>query len=176
MDDQKIERLTNDEYRALEALMQDGRMSATELSRRIGVSRATASRLIESLKKKGIAFVPRFYDGSLYAFVVSTRSTPVPEGAEAYDLIDGNRLMVVKGADIHEIEHALSNIPNKSSYLIGTGKVGEKVIKANLVCDFCGGPIQGTPILFKKGRRTYYACCQNCLQGLKKKLGRPESN
>ncbi|WP_449462517.1 TRASH domain-containing protein [Tardisphaera miroshnichenkoae] len=176
MDDEDVERLSNEEYRALDALMQDGRMPATELSRRIGVSRATASRLIESLKKKGIAFVPKFYDGSLYAFVVSTRSTPVPEGAEAYDLIDGNRLILVKGADINEMEKALSSIPNKSSYLIATRKAGEKVIKADLVCDFCGGPIQGTPILFKKGRRTYYACCQNCLRGLREKLGRSQSS
>lgn len=176
MEDENAERLTNEEYRALDALMQDARMSATELSRRIGVSRATASRLIDSLKKKGIAFVPRFYDGSLYAFVVSTRSAPVPDGAEAYDLIDGNRLILVKGADIHEVEEALSAIPNKSSYLIATRKVGEKVIKASLVCDFCGGPIHGRPITFKKGRRTYYACCQNCLQGLRQKLGHPQSS
>jgi DNA-binding transcriptional ArsR family regulator len=171
MQDLDVEKLSNDEFRALDALKRDGRMSATELSRVLGVSRATASRVIESLKRKGIKFVPQFYEGSLFSFVITDRSVPIPEGAEAYDLIDGGRLLVLKGSDIGELEKQLSDVPNKRTYYISTRKIGEKVVRASLLCDYCGGPIHGAPLIFKRGRRTYYACCHNCLSGLRKKLG-----
>ncbi|WP_373469035.1 TRASH domain-containing protein [Acidianus infernus] len=37
-------------------------------------------------------------------------------------------------------------------------------------CDYCSGVIMGSPLILKKGRKTYYACCKACLDGLKNKL------
>jgi len=123
------------------------------------------------LKAKGVRFVPQYYAGSVKAFVIIPRdNVPSFQGAEAYDLLDGDRMLVVEAEGMDQLEDRMQKIPIKKAYYVATRKIGEKVVKAELICDYCGGKINGQPLVFKRGRRTYYACCNGCLRGLKKKL------
>jgi len=170
-----VQTLDNLEYRTLQVLSEDARMPAARVAKALGVSRVTASRAISSLKRKGIAFVPSYYAGSVKGFVVIPRDAPLPKLAakvEVYDLLDGDRMLTVETEDLGGLEEAMKSVGAKKAFYVATRKVGERVIKAELICDFCGGRIRGEPLLLKRGHRTYYACCNACLSGLRKRLGR----
>jgi len=181
-----VQKLTNLEYRALRALAQDARMPAADVAKAIGVSRVTASRAIWSLKKKGVRFVPEYYDGSVKAFVVVPIGTPLPAlepstgeaqeevKLEAYDLLDGDRMLVVEAADLDALEKFMKKLSDKKAFYVATKKLNGKLVKAELICDYCGGKIKGEPLVFRRGRRIYYACCNGCLNSLKKRVGQPE--
>ncbi|GAB6946625.1 hypothetical protein JCM16161A_07550 [Vulcanisaeta sp. JCM 16161] len=46
--------------------------------------------------------------------------------------------------------------------------MSRQLVSVGFVCDYCGGPIT-VLIVYRRGRRTYYICCETCLRELKKK-------
>ena len=154
------------ERRALEILTVDSRISVSQLAERLGVSKATASRVIKSLRAKGVRFTVDVDQGFPRAFIVSKR----PHGDEAYRLIDGRYLTVIKARDFNELVQAIESIKDREEVYIAVGTIRRSMQIPKLTCDYCGGPISGTPIIYRRGRRTYYLCCRTCLRELKKKL------
>nr|WP_216604244.1 TRASH domain-containing protein [Acidianus sp. RZ1] len=152
------------EYEVLQLLKEDSRLSASEISEKLGVSRVTISRIISSLKEKGIKFTVEFYEeGEFTAFIVAKTCF----SSECYNLIEGGYMNIVRSNNLEEIHKSLSNV-QKDSVFVSYGKKGLK-ISPKLVCDYCGGEINEKPIKLKIGNKIYYACCNTCYTLLKKK-------
>ncbi|WP_291765024.1 TRASH domain-containing protein [Caldivirga sp. UBA161] len=96
------------------------------------------------------------------------------QGEECYRLIDGRCMIIVGAGGFNELIKLINEVKGKEAVYI----VLEQCSKAmrtlatipKLVCDYCGGPINGSPIQYRRGRRVYYLCCKTCLRELKKKL------
>ncbi|ABW02080.1 TRASH domain-containing protein [Caldivirga maquilingensis] len=157
------------ELRALELLSEDSRLSVSELASRLGVSKATASRLIKSLRGKGVRFTVNITQGYPRAYVVARRRG---EG-ECYRLVDGKYMIVLTAGDFNSLTKLISEVKGKEAVYIVLGQcsdTSELSTMPRLVCDYCGGPINGSPITYRRGRRVYYLCCKTCLRELKKRL------
>jgi DNA-binding Lrp family transcriptional regulator len=155
------------EYRVLQLLKENSRMPVSEIANELKVSRPTVSRIITSLQEKGIKFTVEYNEG-VTAFVVTSKC---PQDAECFELIDGNIMAVIHARDLNELEEELKKIKDEKKYLfLSHKKVGKVSVRVEMRCDYCGGAIRGSPLILKKGRKTYYACCKACLDGLKNKL------
>jgi len=64
-----FQKFTDLERRALTLLSEDSRISVSELASGLGVSKATASRLVKSLRAKGVRFTVEVPGGYPIAFV-----------------------------------------------------------------------------------------------------------
>lgn len=158
------------ELRAITLLSEDSRLSVSELASRLGVSKATASRLIKSLKSKGVKFTVNIPQSYPRAYVISRRM----QGEECYRLIDGRFMIIVSAGDFNELIKRINEIKGKEVVYVVLEQCSKVVRQPatipKLICDYCGGPINGPPIQYRRGRRVYYLCCETCLRELKKKL------
>jgi DNA-binding Lrp family transcriptional regulator len=57
-----MEKLSDLEFRALEILRKDSRISITKLAKTLNISRNTASNLIKSLRRKGVKFTIQYHN------------------------------------------------------------------------------------------------------------------
>ncbi|WP_205835818.1 TRASH domain-containing protein [Metallosphaera hakonensis] len=163
-----VKELSEIEYKVLQYLRSNSRLSSSRLAKELGLSRATVAKVINSLREKGVKFTVDYYeDGKITVFAIS--DTCASEG-ECYKLIDG-RFMVTLSGNMEEVQNLLSKIKSEN-YFIAVNKVGSASVKQRgLKCDYCGGEITGEPLLIKRGKRTYYACCRTCRTHLEKRLG-----
>jgi len=161
--------LTDIERKVLNILRENARASVSEIAEELGVSRATVSRAIRSLVNKGVRFTVDIPDNSPRAFIITRR--PYERLGECYKLIDGRYLVIIKARDYNELVRVVEGIDDKMELFIAIGVVGRNVVPMGLVCDYCGGPIS-MPIIYRRGKRTYYLCCETCLRELKKKLSK----
>lgn len=155
-----MEKLSDLEFRALEVLRNDSRISVTELAKRLNISRSTATNIIKNLRKKGVKFTIQYQNEPFIAFVISGYCN-----GECYKLLDGRFMNIVRANTLEELENKLSKIEAKDLSFIGKGNF---VVK----CDYCGKEIHESPLVYRIGRKTYYACCNSCLSELKKKFAR----
>ncbi|ACP39370.1 putative transcriptional regulator, AsnC family [Sulfolobus islandicus Y.G.57.14] len=156
-----MEKLTDLEFRALEILREDSRISVTELAKRLNISRSTATRLLRNLSRKGVKFTIKFQNEPLIAFTISESC----QSDECYKLLDGRFINIIRANTLEDLENKLKNVKGKDLVFIGKSSF---VVK----CDYCGKEIYDNPLTYKIGRRTYYACCNSCLTGLKEKFAR----
>lgn len=157
-------KLSELEYRILQILKEDSRIPAAQIAKQLGLSRVTVSRIINSLKEKGIKFTVEFLEKDLVGIVYSTSCL----SEECFKTISGDYISIIRANSLEDLEKALEKREVKN--LIVARQVGNKITKSSLRCDHCGGKIEGEPIIYKRGRRIYYACCRTCLEGLKKKF------
>ncbi|ADY00618.1 transcriptional regulator, TrmB [Vulcanisaeta moutnovskia 768-28] len=165
--------LTEIEYRVLSILRENARTSVSEIADRLGVSRATVSRAIRSLINKGIRFTVDVPENSPKAFIITSKSQP--ELGECYRLVDDKYLVIISARDYNELIRLIDGVDGRVKVFIALGQVTKRAVPIGLVCDYCGGPIS-VPIIYRRGRRTYYLCCETCLRELKKKLSRSNKN
>ncbi|AWR98341.1 TRASH domain-containing protein [Acidianus sulfidivorans JP7] len=156
-------KLSELEYKVLQLLKIDARIPASQIAKQLGLSRVTVSRIILSLKKKGIKFSVNYVEKDLVAIV--TTDSCVSE--ECFKTITGDYISIIRGDSIDEIER---NLPSNVKNIVLAHNLGKKITKSALYCDYCGGKIEGEPLLYKKGKKIYYTCCKACLEGLKKKI------
>ncbi|TRM74647.1 AsnC family transcriptional regulator, partial [Sulfolobus sp. B5] len=133
---------------------------ASELAKRLNVSRSTATKLITRLREKGVKFTIEFMSESFIGFVISEECN-----GECYKLLDGRYMNLVRANTLDELQIKLSQIKGKEITFLARNDF-------TLKCDYCGKEIHDSPITFRMGRRVYYACCSSCLEGIKKKFAR----
>ncbi|BDB99297.1 TRASH domain-containing protein [Saccharolobus caldissimus] len=155
-----MEKLSDLEFRALEILRKDSRISITKLAKTLNISRNTASNLIKSLRRKGVKFTIQYHNEPFIAFVISESCKD-----ECYKLLDGRFMNIIRANTLEELQNKLSNIREKENVFIAKS---DFVVK----CDYCGKEIYDSPLTYKVGRKTYYACCNSCLTELKRKFAR----
>ncbi len=166
--------LSDIEVKVLNRLYEDSRTPVAKLAEELGVSRSTVSRVIDSLVRRGV--ISRFTVEVNYTdgFRVFARFQSRPETLESYELLDGTYLAVFRASSLMDLKRVFENVGRPIEYMVAVQAyrptVGSPV---PLMCDKCGKQILEQPYIYKKGRKTYYACCTTCLEALKKRLGEP---
>lgn len=164
-------------------LMEDSRLSISELAERLDVSRPTVKSRLEKLQKEGIiqGFTVKLNPELLRAHnvVALIVKTDEPEKMDEFDeIIEVNRFTsrkylikiavesmeklrkVIEGAgfEVIEVMPILETVERKSP----------PKVKVPFKCDYCGKEIVGEPIVYKYRNRVYFFCCPTCFREFKK--------
>lgn len=164
-------------------LMDNARMSISELAERLGVSRPTVKTRLEKLEKEGIIegytikLNPELQRAhNLIALIIKTEN---PEKLEEFDeIIEANRFTSTK----YIIKVAVENMESLRRVIEGANievlevmpileskvKKTSPKVKIPFKCDYCGKEIVGEPIVYKYRNRVYFFCCPTCFREFKK--------
>jgi|ECHnycMinimDraft_1075156.scaffolds.fasta_scaffold00049_26 DNA-binding Lrp family transcriptional regulator len=173
------------EYRLLNLLIEDAGRNLSELSRELGVSKATVSRMIKSLKERGI--IKKFSielgedlnEERIFAFLRIRGGDIGNVEGDLYKLLDGSYLLVITGKDIGEIEEEIEKVSTRvtinevliSTSLIKKARKSLGIKPISLHCDYCNHEIEGNPLILKFRGKIYYLCCNTCLREKRRALG-----
>lgn len=164
-------------------LLDNARLSISELANRLGVSRPTVRSRLEKLEKEGIIegytikLNPELQRAhNVIALVVKTDN---PEKMDEFEeIIEIDRFTSTK----YLIKVAVSNMEDLKRVIEGAGfevieimpilesreKRLKPKIKVPFKCDYCGKEIVGEPIVYKYHNKVYFFCCPTCLRELKR--------
>ncbi|WP_297509818.1 TRASH domain-containing protein [Thermococcus sp.] len=164
-------------------LMDNSRMSVSELAERLGVSRPTVRARLEKLQKKGIiqGFTIKLNPELLRAHNVVALIVKTDEPrrmSEFEEIIEINRftskkyLIKVAVENMEElrkvIEGAGFEVIEIMPILESTTRESPPKVKVPFKCDYCGKEIVGEPIVYKYRNRVYFFCCPTCLREFKR--------
>jgi DNA-binding Lrp family transcriptional regulator len=163
--------ITDIEQRLIVLLKRNSRITITEISKELGVSRITAKKALDTLTMSGRIkrFTVTLEDENREMVLVRTDDAsriPSEYVIERFKLIDGSFISVlfyedllsIKDAHINGVDIAVSREQNENVFRM-----------EGIHCDYCGNEIKGKPIMVEIGGKTYYACCPNCERDLKKR-------
>ena len=163
--------ITDIEQRLIVLLKRNSRITITEISKELGVSRITAKKALDTLTRSGRIkrFTVTLEDENREMVLVRTDDAsriPSEYVVERFKLIDGSfinvlfyeDLLSIKDAHINGVDIAVSREQNENVFRM-----------EGIHCDYCGNEIKGKPIMVEIGGKTYYACCPNCERDLKKR-------
>jgi len=164
-------------------LLDNARLSISELANRLGVSRPTVRSRLEKLEKEGIIegytikLNPELQRAhNVIALVVKTDN---PEKMDEFEeIIEIDRFTSTK----YLIKVAVSNMEDLKRVIEGAGfevieimpilesreKRLKPKIKVPFKCDYCGKEIVGEPIVYKYHNKVYFFCCPTCFREFKK--------
>ena len=157
------------EQRLVLMLKRNSRMSILEIAKELGVSRATAKKVMDSLVntgriKKFTIILDEEEKGIGLVYTDDIKSIPDNLILEQFRLIDNSFIAVMYFEDIMKIKNA----DIKRVDIAKSRKLNENSIRTdNMHCDYCHAEIRGKPIVVEIGERTYYACCPNCERDLR---------
>jgi DNA-binding Lrp family transcriptional regulator len=178
-----MNRLDDLDLKLIYLLMDNARLSISELTERLGVSRPTVRARLEKLEKEGIIegytirLNPELQRAhNVIALVVRTEK---PEKMDEFEeIIEINRFTSTK----YLIKVAVNAMEDLKRVIEGTGvevleimpilesreKRLKPKIKVPFKCDYCGKEIVEEPIVYKYRNRVYFFCCPTCLREFKK--------
>ena len=178
--DMKIDEL---DLKLIYLLMDDSRLSISELAERLGVSRPTVKSRLEKLQNEGIiqGFTIRLNPELLRAHnvVALIVKTDEPERMKEFEeIIEINRFTSRK----YLIKIAVESMEELRKVIEGAGfevieimpilesieRTSPPKVKVPFKCDYCGKEIVGEPIVYKYRNRVYFFCCPTCLREFKK--------
>lgn len=156
------------DIRMLNILMEDARTPLVDMSKSLGISRITATRIFNRLVETGA--IRRFtveadMGKEPYALIQlhGLNNVKREECVETMEMLDGTIQVIVPLEDVIKFssEHVknitiIKNITRNTLYRA-----------KNLIhCDLCHAKIAGVPITVQKNGKIYYACCPNCEKDL----------
>ena len=152
----------------LRSLLKDGRKSFREISRETGITTPTVKARFTRLVNVGfIKSVSPIFDTS----IVEDENILKPEVHKQQQQnigIDDNK--VIENHDEVNRNTKLLNPQEISKFKIKKG------LKIKLTCEFCKGPVLGSPHVYRFANYERFFCCTGCMSGYKKKYaGRIES-
>ena len=163
--------ITDIEQKLIVLLKKNSRITITEISRELNVSRITAKKALDTLTRSGRIkhFTITLEDEDREMLLVRTDDAsriPSEYVIERFKLIDGSFISVlfyedllsIKDAHIKGVDIAVSREQNENMFRM-----------EGIHCDYCGNEIKGKPIIVEIGGKTFYACCPNCERDLKKR-------
>lgn len=178
-----MNRLDDLDLKLIYLLMDNARLSISELTERLGVSRPTVRARLEKLEKEGIIegytirLNPELQRAhNVIALIVKTEN---PEKMDEFDeIFEINRFTSTK----YLIKVAVNTMEDLKRVIEGTGvevleimpilesreKRLKPKIKVPFKCDYCKKEIVGEPIVYKYRNRVYFFCCPTCLREFKK--------
>lgn len=164
-------------------LMDNSRLSISELAERLGVSRPTVKSRLEKLEKEGVirGYTIKLNPDLLRAHnvVALIVKTDEPEKMNEFEeIIEINRFTSRK----YLIKIAVENMEELRKVIEGAGfevieimpilesveRTSPPKVKVPFKCDYCGKEIVGEPIVYKYRNRVYFFCCPTCLREFKK--------
>ncbi len=178
-----MNRLDDLDLKLIYLLLDDARLSISELTERLGVSRPTVRARLEKLEKEGIIegytirLNPELQRAhNVIALIVKTEN---PEKMDEFDeIFEINRFTSTK----YLIKVAVNTMEDLKRVIEGTGvevleimpilesreKRLRPKVKVPFRCDYCGKEIVGEPIVYRYRNRAYFFCCPTCLTEFKK--------
>ncbi|MDN5320723.1 MAG: hypothetical protein PWP49_1143 [Thermococcaceae archaeon] len=178
-----MNRLDDLDLKLIYLLLDDARLSISELAERLGVSRPTVRARLEKLEKEGIIegytirLNPELQRAhNVIALIVKTEN---PEKMDEFDeIFEINRFTSTK----YLIKVAVNTMEDLKRVIEGTGvevleimpilesreKRLRPKVKVPFRCDYCGKEIVGEPIVYRYRNRAYFFCCPTCLTEFKK--------
>ncbi|ASJ07270.1 TRASH domain-containing protein [Thermococcus pacificus] len=164
-------------------LMDDSRLSISELAERLGVSRPTVRARLEKLEKEGViqGYTVKLNPELLRAHnvVALIVKTDEPEKMNEFEeIIEINRFTSRK----YLIKIAVENMEELRKVIEGAGfevieimpilgsveRKNPPKVKVPFKCDYCGKEIVGEPIVYKYRNKVYFFCCPTCLREFRK--------
>ena len=164
-------------------LMDNSRLSISELAERLGVSRPTVKSRLGKLEREGIIekytvkLNPQLFRAhNVVALIVKTEE---PDKMKEFEeIIEINRFTSRK----YLIKIAVENMEELRKVIEGAGfevieimPILESVerpspprVKVPFKCNYCGKEIVGEPIVYKYHNRVYFFCCPTCLREFRK--------
>ncbi|USS41639.1 TRASH domain-containing protein [Thermococcus aggregans] len=176
-------RLDELDLKLIHLLLDNARLSISELAERLGVSRPTIRARLEKLEKEGIIrgytikLNPELLRAhNIVALIVKTENPEKMDELE--EIIEINRFTSTK----YLIKVAVNTMEDLKRVLEETGvevievmpilesreKGLKPKIKVPFKCDYCGKEIVGEPIVYKYRNRVYFFCCPTCFREFKK--------
>ncbi len=178
-----VMRIDELDLRLIYLLMDNSRLSISELAERLDVSRPTVKSRLEKLQKEGIiqGFTIKLNPELLRAHnvVALIVKTDEPERMREFEeIIEINRFTSRK----YLIKIAVENMEELRKVIEGAGfevieimpilesveRTSPPKVKVPFKCDYCGKEIVGEPIVYKYRNRVYFFCCPTCLREFKK--------
>ncbi|ACJ16324.1 transcriptional regulatory protein [Thermococcus onnurineus NA1] len=164
-------------------LMDNSRLSISELAERLSVSRPTVKTRLEKLEKEGIIqrytikLHPELQKAhNVVALIIKTDK---PEKLREFEeIIEINRFTSKK----YLIKVAVEDMEGLRNVIEGAGfevleimpilesieKEHPPKVKVPFKCDYCGKEIVDEPIVYKYRNRVYFFCCPTCLREFKR--------
>ncbi|WP_461862929.1 TRASH domain-containing protein [Thermococcus sp.] len=164
-------------------LMDNSRLSISELAERLGVSRPTVKSRLEKLERDGviqgytIKLNPELLRAhNVVALIVKTEEPEVLRELE--EIIEVNRFTsrkyLIKIA-VEDMEQLRSVIERAGFEVLEIMPILESLereypprVKIPFKCDYCGKEIVGEPIVYKYRNRVYFFCCPTCFREFKR--------
>ncbi|NJE31340.1 TRASH domain-containing protein [Thermococcus sp. 18S1] len=176
-------RLDELDLKLIYLLMDNSRLSISELAERLGVSRPTVKSRLEKLEKDGVilGYTIKLNPDLLRAHnvVALIVKTDEPEKMKEFnEIIEINRFTSKK----YLIKIAIENMEELRKVIEGAGfevieimpilesieRASPPKVRVPFKCDYCGKEIVGEPIVYKYHNRVYFLCCPTCLREFKK--------
>ena len=183
----KLDRIDLD---IISLLVENSRLSVTEIANRLGISRPTVRERIKRMINEGI--IKKFtvvLDDSLFKELtvifqfkpnnldrLIERLKNKPEITQLY-LVSGGETLFGIGKyesldrlkeDVYEMFESGENF----SFYIVLKKLKDEifipVLAFNINCDYCGKEITENPIKYTLYNRNFYFCCKTCLSNFRK--------
>ncbi len=153
------------EYRAVQVLKRNPRITIRELAEELNVNRNTASKILRSVLRKVKLRVT--VDAGPVIFAVGKCAEWCEE---CYPLINEDNMCVTRGSDLSYLLKRVEETKPKEVFISMKGEVGGSKVNFSLSCDYCGKEIHEGEryITYVKGRKTYFLCCTSCLREFKR--------
>ncbi|MDV3103908.1 TRASH domain-containing protein [Thermococcus waiotapuensis] len=164
-------------------LIEDSRLSISELAERLGVSRPTVRARLERLEKEGIiqGYTVKLNPELLRAHnvVALIVETDEPEKMNEFEeIIEINRFtsrkylikIAVEGMEELKkvIEGAGFEVIEIMPILESVERENPPKVKVTFKCDYCGKELVGEPLVYRYRNKVYFFCCPTCLREFKK--------
>ncbi|MGQ4834170.1 MAG: TRASH domain-containing protein [Candidatus Asgardarchaeia archaeon] len=176
-----------DEYdlKMLYLLRDNARLSISELSHLLNLSRPTIKSRIERLEKEGIIqkYTIKVKDEILEAknlILLLVESDSIENFDQFEEITEVNKIsknkffIKVWVATMNELKRIIDSGAFDVLEIFPVIERKEKEmplkIKITFKCDYCGKEIEGEPIIYKYRNKVYFFCCNTCLREYKRMI------
>ncbi len=176
-----------DEYdlKLINLLKENSRLTITELSKLVNLSRPTVKERIERLEKEG--FITKYtiklspeleYRGNY--FIIFAKSTKMDDYKKLKEIREVREIIRVLGEkyllkvvarnvkDLSKLEKAGIEIIEILPVIEIIENESDLSLKLNFRCDYCGKEINEEPIIYRHHNRVFFLCCNTCLGEFKR--------
>ena len=156
----------------IRSLLKDGRKSFREISRETGITTPTVKARFTRLVNVGfIKSVSPIFDLS----IVEKNENILKPGHDKQQEEQQQQNENIKDSTVIENKHRGTNNRQSQQQDITRFKI-KRGLKIKMDCEFCKGPISGSPHVYKFANYERFFCCKGCTSGYKQKYaGRIES-
>jgi DNA-binding Lrp family transcriptional regulator len=152
----------------LKSLLKDGRKSFRGISRETGITTPTVKARFNRLVNVGfIKSVSPIFNFDIIDESIGKTELRNRYRGEDYETI---KVSIGENKNNKKGEYQYNNSYQDQVQLQHNAKSKiKKGVKINLDCEFCKGPISGTPHVYKFANYERFFCCKGCMSGYKKK-------
>ena len=161
--------LSYNESSVLRLLMENSRLTISEISDRVKLNRNTVSKIISYLNKEYIekyTVETKGNNDNIYFIVTVNNIEDINNEniVEYYELMNGKYMVIMnKNSLSNQIKYNKLNIAKKRFTFFNNEII-------DLYCDYCNNKISGLPRTYEHNKNKYYFCCDTCKNSFIKEM------